>query len=52
MAFLGVCPPDLDPATAPACHSNRMRMDEDALAVGIALYAALAIRYLERRAAR
>jgi hippurate hydrolase len=51
MAFLGVCPPDLEPATAPACHSNRMRLDEDALAVGVALYAAVAIRYLERRAA-
>jgi hypothetical protein len=28
-----------------------MRLDEDALAVGVALYAAVAIRYLERRAA-
>jgi hippurate hydrolase len=52
MAFLGVCPPDLDPATAPACHSNRMRMDEGALAVGVAFYAAVAIRYLERSASR
>ena len=52
MAFLGVCPPDLDPATAPTCHSNRMRMDEDALALGVALHAAIAIRYLERSAAR
>jgi hippurate hydrolase len=46
MAFLGVCPPDSKPATAAACHSNRMRLDEDAMAVGIAAHAAVALSYL------
>ena len=46
--FLGVCPPGADPRTAPACHSNRMQLDEDALAVGVAYYAALASEYLDR----
>src|SRR5690606_11511082 len=32
MAFLGVCPPDVpDARLAPACHSNVMRLDEDAM---------------------
>lgn len=44
MAFLGACPPDLDPATAPANHSNRVRFDESAMAVGAALYAGFALR--------
>jgi hippurate hydrolase len=42
IAFLGVCPADLSPARAPACHSNRMTIDEDAMAAGVALYTALA----------
>ena len=46
MAFLGVCPPDAKPATAAACHSNRMRLDEGAMAVGIATHAAVALSYL------
>ena len=46
MAFLGVCPPDTKPATAAACHSNRMRLDEDAMAVGIAAHVAVALSYL------
>ena len=46
MAFLGVCPPDVVPTRAPACHSNRMRLDEDAMAVGIATHAAVALSYL------
>jgi len=46
MAFLGVCPPGEHPARAHACHSNRMTIDEDAMAVGAAMYAALAIEYL------
>ncbi len=48
MAFLGVCPPDAKPATAAACHSNRMRLDEDAMAVGIATHAAVALAYLSQ----
>jgi amidohydrolase len=46
MAFLGGCPPELTPATAPGNHSNRVRFDEDAMAVGIATYAGLALRHL------
>ena len=42
IAFLGVCPPGVDAATAPACHSNRMMIDEAAMAAGVATYAGLA----------
>jgi len=46
MSFLGVCPTGENPARAHACHSNRMMLDEDALRVGTAMYAALAIEFL------
>jgi amidohydrolase len=46
MAFLGACPPGLDPDSAPSNHSSRVVFDEDALAVGVASYAALALRHL------
>ncbi len=46
MAFLGVCPDGEDPHAAHACHSNRMRLDEDAMVVGIAAHAAVALSYL------
>jgi amidohydrolase len=46
MSFLGVCPPGEHPARAHACHSNRMMLDEDAMTVGVAMYAAMAIDYL------
>jgi amidohydrolase len=46
MAFLGGCPPELTPRTAAGNHSNRVRFDEDAMAVGIATYAGLALRHL------
>ena len=47
MVFLGVCPPEHDdPFSAPACHSNRMVLHEDAMAAGIALHAAVATRFL------
>ncbi len=46
MAMLGVCPPDVDPTHAHACHSNHMRIDEDAMATGIAAHAAMALTYL------
>ncbi len=39
MAFLGACPPDLDPETAPVNHSNLVLLDEAAMASGVALYA-------------
>jgi hippurate hydrolase len=46
MVMLGVCPPDVNPEHAHACHSNHMRIDEDAMAVGIAAHAAMALNYL------
>jgi hippurate hydrolase len=46
MSFLGVCPPGEHPARAHACHSNRMTLDEDAMRVGTAMYAAMAIEFL------
>ncbi len=46
MAFLGVCPDGEVPRMAHACHSNRMRLDEDAMAVGVATHAAVALSYL------
>jgi amidohydrolase len=46
MVFLGARPPDEDPATAPMNHSNRVVFDEPAMAVGAALYAAVALREL------
>jgi hypothetical protein len=44
MAFLGGRPAEEDPATAPNNHSNRVVFDESAMAVGTALYAAVALR--------
>ena len=41
MAFLGVAPPGVE-RPAPN-HSNRMLLDEPAMAVGIALHAAMAL---------
>jgi amidohydrolase len=49
MAFLGGRPPGVDEATAPQNHSNLVVFDEDALPVGVALYAAVAIRHLNGR---
>ena len=46
MAFLGGCPPELDPAQAPANHSNRVVFDEQAMATGVATYAAVALHHL------
>ena len=46
MAFLGACPPDLEPGAAPPNHSNRVVFDEDALPVGVATYAAVALDHL------
>jgi len=44
MAFLGVCPADIDNAhQAPSNHSNLMRVNEDALPHGVALYTAMAL---------
>ncbi|MEU5576154.1 hypothetical protein [Streptomyces huasconensis] len=46
LAFLGACPPGLEPGRAPALHSDRADIDEDALVAGIACYAAVALRRL------
>ena len=46
MAFLGARPDGLDPDTAPQNHSNLVVFDEEAMATGVALYAAVAIRHL------
>ena len=46
MAFLGGAPAGVDPKPAPQNHSNLVVFDEDAMPVGVALYAAVAIRHL------
>jgi hippurate hydrolase len=46
IAFLGATPVGLDPAAVPQNHSNLVVFDEDALPVGVALYAAVTIRHL------
>ena len=43
MAFLGTCPPGRRAHSAAPNHSNRMVIDEDAMAVGVALHAAAAL---------
>ena len=45
-AFLGACPPGENASEAASCHSNRMRIDEDAMSSGVALYSAVALAYL------
>jgi hippurate hydrolase len=44
MAFLGTRPPGTPPSEVAPNHSNRMVIDEPAMAAGVALYAALALR--------
>jgi hippurate hydrolase len=46
MAFLGTRPPGVPPDEVAPNHSNRMVLDEDALATGVALYAAAALRHV------
>jgi amidohydrolase len=48
MFFLGARPAGLDPTTAPMNHSNRVVYDEDAMASGAALYAAVALAHADR----
>src|SRR5918993_2282853 len=48
MAFLGACPPGLEPGQAPANHSNRVVFDEDAMAVGVATHVGVALAALAR----
>ncbi len=42
-AFLGACPPGVEPDQADPNHSNRVHFDESALANGVAMYAAFAL---------
>ena len=44
--FLGACPPDRDPESAPTNHSALALFDDATLAEGTALYAELALRRL------
>jgi len=46
MAFLGACPPGLEPGEAPANHSNLVVFDEEPLPAGVALYAWMALQAL------
>jgi len=46
MIFIGVCPDGQDWRTACPCHSNRMELNEDAMAMGVAAHCALAERFL------
>jgi amidohydrolase len=50
MFFLGVRPDHHhdDDEMVPSCHSNKMILNEDAMAVGIAMHAAVAHRYLDQ----
>jgi hippurate hydrolase len=43
MVFLGTCPEGVEPAEAAPNHSNRMMLNESAMATGIALYAGIAL---------
>jgi hippurate hydrolase len=43
LAFLGGCPPQVNPDSAAPNHSNRVVFDEAAMVSGVAMYAALAL---------
>jgi hippurate hydrolase len=43
LVFLGMCPLTLQPHEAPPNHSNRMLLEESAMASGIALYAGVVL---------
>jgi hippurate hydrolase len=49
--FLGACPPDRDPVTAPYNHSPDALFDDAVLPDGAALYASLAASRLAQEAA-
>lgn len=51
MVFLGMCPSGIDnPFAAPSCHSNLMRIEESPMALGAALHARVAMRWLDDNA--
>lgn len=43
LAFVGACPPNIEPEQAAPNHSNRVHFDESAFAHGVATYAAFAL---------
>ena len=45
-AFIGTAPVGVEPTSAHSCHSNRMMLDEDAMAIGVAVHASIAYDYL------
>jgi amidohydrolase len=47
-AFLGACPKDLNPETAPTNHSSKAVFDDSVVADGAAWLAAMAIHHLKR----
>ncbi len=47
MAFIGTAPRGIDPASAPPVHNTKMTIDEDILALGVALHCSVAERFLE-----
>ena len=51
-AFLGVTPPDQDPATAAPNHSPNFFVDERALVVGVRALGFLAVDFLNSTAGR
>jgi len=51
MMFLGVMPDGVHDHVAP-CHSNHMVLNEESMAIGIALHTAIAQRFLNEPAAR
>ena len=48
-AFLGVGPKNKEKENGAPCHSNRMTIDEDAMAIGVAMHAALAQKILQKK---
>jgi hippurate hydrolase len=46
MMFLGGTPKGTNPATAAPNHSNKVMFDEDAMSIGVSIYAAMALRHL------
>ncbi len=48
MAFIGVAPEGSDHRTNPPLHNTRMLIEERAMARGVAMHCALAMRFLER----
>lgn len=50
MAFLGVAPDGVEPGGAPPCHSNRMQLNESAMAHGVAMHTAVACDFLNEHA--